>query len=132
MTREFFILLGVLGIPVVTHTIMRYVFKIDFSHWKVSPPDPEWKSCVILKPGIYYFNNMGMLNINRVIQLAEIYGMRVEAEDRAPENICETLEMAERYLNKFVPQGFYFGCNEHTGDWGVYEISDSNLLTVLN
>ena len=36
------------------------------------------------------------------------------------EYICDDCDMAEQFMQAFAPDGFYFGTNEYTGDWGLW------------
>ena len=35
---------------------------------------------------------------------------------------CEFWDEAEQYMDRFAAYGYWFGANEHSGDWGLWEV----------
>ncbi len=38
----------------------------------------------------------------------------------------EDMDEAENYMQDFAPDGFYFGANKHTSDWGLWAYNEED------
>ncbi len=91
-----------------------------------------WTDCKEQEQPCIFDSHNGIYNLAYVVQLAIDYGFnsKFSKEDTA-DNLLEKSEIlyeeviqAEYYLTKLLPDNYFFGTNEDSGDWGVFKLQE--------
>ena len=93
-----------------------------------------WKDCGEQETIIFGSAN-GIYNIPATIKLAIKYGFKSnlflgdeeDEEINENESACDECILAEYFLSSQLPDGYWYGSNEHTCDWGVWKVEPEEL-----
>lgn len=82
--------------------------------------------------GNWFDSSRGRYIGEAVIETAESFGFKVKPEDEKNkkadgEDYEELWIEAEEYLNKLAPEGYWFGSQPETSDWGLWKTEDEEM-----